>query len=446
MVIHIFIAAAAGGIYDHIKDKKRKKRNKKKIEARKNLEKKLELVNLSFKNNNNNGKNDNKSNNINPNFLITLNNLTPQQLKKLERPRKKPNKIRRFLRKLGKSIKPYFKPAVGIIVLGCICVSVGIPISFNIELIGSSGSLSACVWHIDNNKSSNKHRITDISSGSNGFKNNYESNKEELKEDVKVDIKKDVNENSIEKINIPSVYENNIVKSELKDVIDNNLKNYLNKKENSIDKLYNDFFPNNKIEESFANSFEHDYNTDFLKKMKKNSGYYDISSQKPGLRLSNNGFSVDIKNNGFKYNSNVNLSDNIGIGKEIGINSGNIFTGISVLSNDERTTCGFGIDSPNSINNEIFYYCSKHKKIDAPRLATVKIYNARRDFNVNVLGYTGSQRGELVLKGDELQYTERIGVSYNMLSNFGGAFVYKALGKQILKTGVHRASVLVGVR
>ena len=442
MVIHIFIAAAVGGIYDHLKEKKRKKRNKKKIEAHKNLEKKLELVNLSFKNNNN-GKNDN-----NPNGLITLNNLTPQQLKQLERPKRKPNKIRRFLRKLGKSIKPYFKPAVGIIVLGCICVSVGIPISFNIELIGASGSLSACVWHIDNNKSSNKHRITDISSDSNGLKNNSENKVEELKENVKVELKEDVN--NIEKINIPSVYENNLVKNELKDVIDNNLNNYLNKKENSIDKLYNDFFPNNKIEESFANSFEYDYNTDFLKKMKKNSGYYDISSQKPGLRLSNDGFSVDIKNNGFKYNSNVNLSDNIGIGKEVGINSDNIFTGISVLSNDERTTCGFGIDKPDSINNEIFYYCSKHKKLDAPRLATVKIYNARRDFNANVLGYTGSHRGELVLKGDELQYTERIGVSYNMLSNFGGAFVYKALGKQvgkqILKTGVHRASVLVGVR
>ena len=43
----------------------------------------------------------------------------------------------------------------------------------------------------------------------------------------------------------------------------------------------------------------------------------------------------------------------------------------------------------------------------------------------------------------------RSSISYNMLSNFGGAFVYKALGKQvgkqILKTGVHRASVLVGV-
>lgn len=393
MVIHIFIAAAVGGIYDHLKEKKQKKR---------------------IRNKNNNSKNVNK--NVN-NSLITLNNLTPQQLKQLENHRKKSTKIKRFFKKLEKSIRPFIKPAIGVIVFGCICVSTGIPIAFNINLIGASGSLSTCVWYFDNKKSSNKKIICDV-------------NKNKVIKDNSNNMSNDVKEDMTD---------------EIKD-ISNNLNNYFNNKESSIDKLYNEFFPNNKIEESFEDSFEYDYNTDFLKKMKKNSGYYDISSRRPGLRLSNDNFTLDVRNNGFKYNSNVNLRSNLGIGKEVGIYTDNIFTGISVLSNDERTTCGFGIDSPDSINNEIFYYCSKHKKIDAPRLATVKIYNARRDFNVNVLGYTGSHRGELVLKGDELQYTERIGVSYNMLSNFGGAFVYKALGKQILKTGIYRASVLVGVR
>ena len=425
MVIHIFIAAAAGGIYEHLKEKKQKKRIRNQYNSSKSSK-------------------SSKSNNINPNGLITLNNLTMQQLKQLENHRKKPTKIKRFFKKLEKSIRPFIKPAIGVIVFGCICVSTGIPIAFNINLIGASGSLSTCVWYFDNKKSSNKKRICNVSNKNKVIKDNSNNMTNDVNEDMINDVKEDM---------INDVKED--MTNDLKD-ISNNLNNYFNNKESSIDKLYNEFFPNNnKIEDSFEesfeesftnNSFEYDYNTDFLKKMKKNSGYYDISSRRPGLRLSNDDFTLDVRNNGIKYNSNVNLNDNIGIGKEIGIYTDNIFTGISVLSNDERTTCGFGIDSPNSINNEIFYYCSKHKKLDAPRLATVKIYNARRDINVNVLGYTGSHRGELVLKGDELQYTERIGVSYNMLSNFGGAFVYKALGKQILKTGIYRASVLVGVR
>jgi hypothetical protein len=165
----------------------------------------------------------------------------------------------------------------------------------------------------------------------------------------------------------------------------------------------------------------------------KGIGYFDVSSKTPGIKFSDDNFSFDFKSNGIKYNSHTHLTSEFGIGNEIGVSTDKIFGGLSVIDNNVRKTCGVGIDVPNSFNQEAFYYCTIVTKTNQPRIATVKVYDTRSDFNLPLLGYMGSVRKELILKGDETQYTERIGISYNGLSNIGGGFLLKQIGKQIGK-------------